>query len=92
MNMDTSDVAIVLPPAPPGHPLTRAEAEKQFTAMALSRGAVGTTCGTAENGEWSFMAHFLDDDFALAFATYLHNINPAKCTVDFRVKGGRPVN
>ena len=47
---DTSDIAMTVPPTPPGHPLTRAEAEKQFTAMALSRGAVGTTCGTAENG------------------------------------------
>jgi len=47
MNMDTSDITIMVPPAPPGHPLTWAEAERRFTAMALSRGAVGTACGTS---------------------------------------------
>jgi hypothetical protein len=80
---ETSDITITLPPTPPGHPLTRAEAEKQFTATALSRGAVGTTCGTAENGDWSFKAHFLDDGFALAFATYLRSLNPEKCEVSY---------
>jgi hypothetical protein len=78
---DTCDITTTLTPTPPGHALTRAAAEKQFTAVALSRGAVSTTHGTAENGDWSFKAHFPDDDFALAFATHLRNLNPKKCEV-----------
>jgi len=85
MNTDnTSDISITMPPTPPGHLLTREVAEKQFAAMALARGAVGTTCGAAENGDWSFKAHFLDDDFALAFVTYLRSLNPEKCEVHYR--------
>ena len=80
---NTSDITITLPPTPPGHSLTREVAEKQFTDMALSRGAVCTTSGTAENGDWSFKAHFLDDGFALAFATYLRSLNPEKCEVSY---------
>jgi hypothetical protein len=81
--VDTSDITITLPPTPPGHPLTREIAERQFAALAVSRGAVGTAFGTAENGEWSLKAHFLDDDFALAFATYLRSLNPEKCEVSY---------
>ena len=89
---NTFDIAITVPPAPPGHPLTQEIAERQFTALAVSHGADATTCGTAANGDWLFKACFEDADFALAFAIYLHNINPAKSTVDFCVKGGGPVN
>jgi len=93
MNTDnTFDIAITVPPAPPGHPLTQEIAERQFTALAVSRGADATAFGTAANGDWLLKACFEDADFALPFATCLRNINPAKCTVDFRVKGGGPVN
>jgi hypothetical protein len=51
--------------------------------MAVLRGAVGTTFGTTESGDWLLKAHFLDDDFALAFATYLRSLNPEKCEVSY---------
>ena len=83
---DTSDIAITVPPTPPGHTLTRAEAENQFKALAFSCGAVATTCGTAGNGDWSFKAHFPDDDLALTFVAYVKSINPDMCEVSFRTK------
>jgi hypothetical protein len=89
---DTCDITIGMAPPPLGHPLTHEVAEKQFTAIALARGADAVAFGTAGNGDWTFKAYFEDADCALAFAVYFRSINPAMCTVDCRVKDGGPVN